>query len=67
MAGMRNAFCLENLKGREHSEYSDINWKVILERILGKWYGKVWKECIWLRITDQQCALVNTVMNLQVP
>jgi hypothetical protein len=25
-------------------------WEIILERILGKYIGKVWSGCIWIRI-----------------
>jgi hypothetical protein len=35
---------------RHHSEDLDIDEKIILERILGKWYEKVWVGFIWLRI-----------------
>jgi len=40
---------LENLKGRDHLEDLSIDGKTISDWILGKWYGKVWNDCIWLR------------------
>jgi hypothetical protein len=27
-----------------------VDWKIILEWILGKWGGKMWTGCIWLSI-----------------
>jgi hypothetical protein len=39
-----------NLKGRYYSEDLGIDGKIILEWVLGKWDGKVWTGCIWLRI-----------------
>jgi hypothetical protein len=47
---MHTTFLLENLKGRDHSEYLGIDGKIILEWILGKKGGKLWTGCIWLRI-----------------
>jgi hypothetical protein len=42
MEAMRNTiFCLENLKGRDHSEDLGVDGKVILELILGKYGGTV--------------------------
>jgi len=43
-------FWLENLKGRDHSEDLDIDGRIILERILGKYGGDVWTGFIWFRI-----------------
>jgi hypothetical protein len=40
----------ENPQGRDHSEDLDVDGKVILEWILGKWGGKVWIGFICLRI-----------------
>jgi hypothetical protein len=45
-----------SLKGREHSEDLDIDWK-ILERILENSCGKVWTECIGLRIRTSDWLL----------
>jgi hypothetical protein len=36
-------------KGRDHSEDLDVDGKIIFEWILGKWGGKIWIDCIWLR------------------
>jgi hypothetical protein len=40
----------ENRKGRDHSEYPDVERRIISEWILEKQGGKVWAEFIWLRI-----------------
>jgi hypothetical protein len=49
---IRNAYKIwsENLKGRDHSEDLGVDGRIILERILRKWYEKVWNVCIWLRL-----------------
>jgi hypothetical protein len=49
---MRNAYktLVANLEGREHSEDLGVYGKIILKWILGKWCGKLWTGCIWLRI-----------------
>jgi hypothetical protein len=41
---------LENLKGRDHSEYLGVDRKIILEWILGKLSRKMWMGFMWLRI-----------------
>jgi len=41
---------MENLKGREHMQGPDVDGRIILEWILGKYNGKVWSGCICLRI-----------------
>jgi hypothetical protein len=38
----RDERCIQNLKGRDHSEDVGVYEKIILEWILGKWDGKVW-------------------------
>jgi hypothetical protein len=43
---MYTVFWLENLKGRDHSEDLSVDGKIILERILGRYGGKVWTGCI---------------------
>jgi len=40
----------ENLKGRDHSEDLDVDGKVTLKFILGKWGDRLWTGCLWLRI-----------------
>jgi hypothetical protein len=47
---MHTKFWSEILKGRNHSEDLGADVKIILEWILEKYGGKVWPECIWLRI-----------------
>jgi hypothetical protein len=47
--------------GRGHSEDLGMDGNIILEFLVGKFGGKVWTGCIWL------LAVVNTVMNLQIP
>jgi hypothetical protein len=39
----------ENLRVRDHLEDLDIEGRIILEWILGKFSGKVWTGLIWLR------------------
>jgi hypothetical protein len=41
---------LENLKGRDHSEYVGIDERITLEWILEKYGRKVWTGFVWLRI-----------------
>jgi hypothetical protein len=43
-------FWSENLKGSDHSKHLGIDGKIILERILGRYGGKMWAGCIWVRI-----------------
>jgi hypothetical protein len=64
---MRRIFCLENLKGRDHSERHRRRWedsiRIDLKEIR-------WKSVDWIRLAqdrDQWRALVNMVMNLRVP
>jgi hypothetical protein len=40
----------KNLKGRGHSEDIGVDGEDSIEWILGKWGGKLWTGCIWLRI-----------------
>jgi hypothetical protein len=55
-----------NLKGKDHSEDLDVDWKIILEWMLGKCNGKAWTGFIWLRIGTSGGALVNKkVMKLR--
>jgi hypothetical protein len=55
-------FSSENMTGGDHTDELGVDGEVILECILGKWSGKVWTACIWLRR-----AVVSTVMNFRVP
>jgi hypothetical protein len=52
MGEMRHAhkIWMGDLKERDHLKDIDIDERIILERILGKWGGKVWTVCIWLSI-----------------
>jgi len=47
---MHTILWLENRKGKAHSEDFGVGGNIILEWILGKYFGKVWNGCIWLRI-----------------
>jgi len=47
---MPTVFWLEIPKERGHSDDLGVNGKIILEWILGTQNGKVWTECIWLRM-----------------
>jgi hypothetical protein len=40
----------KNLKGRDHWGNLVVDRKIVLEKILGKYGGKVVTGCIWLRI-----------------
>jgi hypothetical protein len=44
-----SVFWLENLKGRDYSEDLGLGRKILLEWIVGKWFGRVWNGRIWLR------------------
>jgi hypothetical protein len=48
MGEMRNAYevLVGKHKGRDHSEYLGVDRKIILDRILQKWGGKLWTGCI---------------------
>jgi hypothetical protein len=69
MGKMRNAitkFWSEN-KGRDHSEDLDVNGMIVLKRIFSE-IG--WKFVDWMHLAqdkDRWSAVVNTVMNFQVP
>jgi hypothetical protein len=47
---MNSKIWSENLKVTDHSEHPGVEGRIILEQILGKYVGKVWTGCIWLRI-----------------
>jgi hypothetical protein len=47
---MLAVYWLENPMGIDHLEELDIEWRIILEWILGEKCGKVWTESMWLRI-----------------
>jgi hypothetical protein len=42
-------------------------WEDNIKMIFRKWDAEVWTEFSWLRIETGWQALVNAVMNLQVP
>jgi hypothetical protein len=50
MRGMHTKYWSVNVRGRDHSEDLDVDGRIILEWILEKYGGKVWTECICLRI-----------------
>jgi hypothetical protein len=56
---------LEKLKGIDHLEDLEVDGKILLERILGKYDGVDWIHLAEDR--DQWRILKNTVMNLRVP
>jgi hypothetical protein len=47
---MHTKFWTENLKERDHLKDEDVNGKIILEWIVGKYGGKVWTVYNWTRI-----------------
>jgi hypothetical protein len=47
---MLTIFWVEYLKVSDYSEDLGVEGRIILERILGKWGGKMWTEYIWLMI-----------------
>jgi hypothetical protein len=47
---MLTRFCLENLKGRNHTADLGVDGRILLEWILQKYDGKVWTGMIWHRI-----------------
>jgi len=59
-ARKRNAYkiSVENLKGRNHSEDLGVDWRIILEWILGKLGGKMWTGPV---------TVMNTATDLRVP
>jgi hypothetical protein len=45
MVEIRNSYIwLENLKGRDHLEDPGVDGKIILEWMLGKWTGRMWRD-----------------------
>jgi hypothetical protein len=52
MGEMRNTYQLlvGKPERKNHSKCLGVEGKTILERILGKYGGKLWSGCIWLRI-----------------
>jgi hypothetical protein len=56
----------ENLKGRNHSEDTDVDGKIILEWILGKYGWKIVDCTHLIHDRPQWRDLVNTVMNLRL-
>jgi hypothetical protein len=50
----RDDICLQNfaetLKGKDHSEGLDVDGKIIVDWMLGKYGEKLWIRFIWLRI-----------------
>jgi uncharacterized protein YuzE len=56
---MSTIYWLENLREREILYDLDMDGKIILERILAKYTGKLWTGCIWLRI-DSNGGILST-------
>jgi len=57
----------EKLKDRDHLEGLGVDGRIILRWIYRKWFGATWTGLIWFQNRDRWWALVNEVMNLQVP
>jgi hypothetical protein len=47
---MRTEFWSGNPKGRDYSGDLDVDGRIILEWILGRYGGNLWTGYIWLRI-----------------
>jgi hypothetical protein len=62
-----SAFWWRNLKGREHLEDPGIEGSTILRWIFRKWAGRGMNRIDLAQDKDRWRALVNSVMNLQVP
>jgi hypothetical protein len=45
------------IEGKRQPEDLDIDGKIILAWILGKYSGEVWSGCIWLRIRTSRGLL----------
>jgi len=59
-------YCQLNLRERVHWGDTDVDGRIILRWIFGKWEGGGdWMELVQDR--DRWRALVNTVMNFRVP
>ena len=64
---MPRGFWWGDMVERNHLEDLGIDGKMILKWILKKWDGKEWTGLLWFRIVTGGGALVNEVINLQVP
>jgi hypothetical protein len=58
----------ENVKGKVHLRYKDIDGRIILKCMLSEWGVKVWAGIILLRMRSRGGLLGtrNTVMNLHI-
>jgi hypothetical protein len=56
---MRNAYniLVKNLQERDHLENKDVDRRIILEKILRKYGGKLWTGFMWLRLATSGGAL----------
>ena len=63
---MHTGFKWGNLRAGDHLEDLGVDGRIILERILEKWYeGVDWIDLA--QDTDRWRAFMNAVMNLRVP
>jgi hypothetical protein len=54
---MHTQLCLENLRGRDHTEDISIDGRIILKWILKKWDVRVWAVVNW-PIIGSSCRLL---------
>jgi hypothetical protein len=47
---MNIKFCLESLKGRDHLEDIGVDGRIILKRIIWKYFGSVWTGFVCITI-----------------
>jgi hypothetical protein len=47
---MHAKFWSDKLYGSDHSKDIGIDWRIILDWILKKYFGRVWNGFVWIRI-----------------